>query len=346
MKKFMFPQEPMRNSFKMRHRRLVLHVVLPICTVILIVAAFVDVLYNFHLSGASRSGRAVDKSLSHSHESLRNFIDIAIRVAPLFPKQVPDSTFLPPSHYVRDPRGAIEVFRKDGVVMCRVYIACREHTSEISFPSWMKKHSRIFSDTCGLSNFRFVNFSRRRLLNNTRIKYKGVYDWLAPHLPAHALPAFVSSPLSKFYAPNNASKSKLAKWTKVQRACYSAGNATKGVCGMEAEPRISRPLFILDSEVMESSLSANLEFEEALHVAVDNKHATEATIISISGDEVDKKQRLCVRSIVSAPSADHEAGETIADATIVESGQTQSTRVKETLKEADGAIEDEMESGK
>lgn len=331
----------------MPHSRLVLHVILPICAVVLIIATFVDVLHESHPPGLSQTA-AVDNALSHSYDSLKNFIDIVIR-APLLPKEqqvpLPDSTFLPPSYYARDPRGAIEVFRKDGIVVCRVYVACREHSSQISFPAWMKKHSRILSDTCALSNFRFVNLSR--LVNNIRSN-KGVYDWLAPRLPAPALPAFVSSALSKFYAPNNASKSKLVQSKNVKRSCYSPRNATQSnssVCGMDPEPRISRPLFILDSEVMNPSINTNSEFEEALQFAVGNNHATEATIVSLTSDDLDGN-RFCVRSIISAPSADHEAGETIASPTILEySAQKHSIAVKETLNDADRIIEDEMKRG-
>lgn len=208
----------------------------------------------------------------------------------------------------------------------------------------MKKHSRTLSDTCALSNFRFVNFPH--LLNNNN---RSVYDWLGPRLPAPALPAFMSFPLSKFYAANNGTKSKLNESTNVQRSCYSPNDTkqsnTTSVCGMEREPRISKPLFILDSEVMNPSINTKSEFEEALQFAVSSHHATEATIISVrSEEELDEKRRFCARSIISAPCADHEAGKTIVSpSTILEtSAQEESSVVKETLNEADVMIEDEM----
>lgn len=120
-----------------RHPSFVSHVILPICAVVLIIAMFVDVLHEFHPPGPSRTA-AVDEALSHSYNSRKNFIDIAIRVSHLSKEQrgpLSDYEFklLPPSYYTRDPRGAIEVFRKHGIILCRVYVACREHRHRFYF---------------------------------------------------------------------------------------------------------------------------------------------------------------------------------------------------------------------
>lgn len=301
------------------------------------------VVHDFDPPGPSRTP-GVDNALvrlSHSYYSLKNLIGFKPSGFPSTAQSSKsNSEFLSPSYYERDPRGAIEVFKKDGFVVCRVYVACRERSSQILFPLWMKRHAHILSETCALSNFRFIHISR--LINYPRST--AVYDWLAPSLPAPALRVFVTKPLSYFFAPNNSSKSKLDESSSLQRSCFSPDDThvNSTVCGEDPEPRISKPLFILDNDLMDPSLNANSGFEEALQFAVRDKHATEAAIISVSS-EILQENKLCLRSIISAPSADFQAGETISSPTSLDNSiQKSSDAVQHALDEADHVIEDEI----
>lgn len=247
--------------------------------------------------------------------------------------------FPPPVHYQRDPRGAIDIFERRGFVVCRIYVACRERSSQILLPLWMRNYANVLAEKCALSNFRFVHYTR---LENYP-PAPAVFDWLGPQVPPPALRTFVANPLSYFFAANNASRSKLKPTYSLRRSCISPNESKDrniSVCDEDPEPRIARPAVIIN--VDPDHPFAQNDFHVVLRQTVRNVYATDLVIFEPTSEMLGRP-RMCFRSIISSPATDRLAGQTIPTPAEFEPSEnlnnTISAVVGEALEEADRAID-------
>lgn len=316
--------------------RVASRVCIPIITVVLIVWLLFSAVTYFSPS-EPLIPLIVDKTLLHVSNALRiikDQVDFS-RIA----GQSSLNHFLPPVHYERDPRGAIDILERRGYVVCRVYVACRDRSSQILLPLWMRNHANLLSEKCALSNFRFVHYSR---LQNYPPS-PAIYDWLGPQVPAPALRAFIANPLSHFFSSNNASKTKLSSSPSLHRSCMGPNESRDkniSVCDDDPEPRIARPVIILN--VHPDHPFVRSDYYNVFRQAIRNVHATDLVIWDPSSDML-ARNRVCFRSLVSTPSIDRLTGQTDLNPSEFESLNEQngtiSSIVGEALEEADRVID-------
>ncbi|CAN8063732.1 unnamed protein product [Agarophyton chilense] len=217
--------------------------------------------------------------------------------------------FLSPSHYQRDRAGAIDVFEKDGISVCRVYRVCRLKNGKVYLPRWMKDHLSILNDKCGLVDVHFAPVKSLKNEFGTSI----YYDWLGPNMPTPALVKFVKNPLPYFFAHKSATRSKLdQKSTRnpINRTCIPApadesSAKISAVCNSRPEGRIAHPAIVVNAD--EEQPKAHSDFYQLMRSTYKEKHGESMSILDPSSGAL-KRPKLCFRSVIVSGTADYFAG--------------------------------------
>lgn len=263
--------------------------------------------YPSHIPSSSFPIQFFTKLANKSYFTIAQFL--STYSAPLnsvFSKPVPHP-FLSPTYYDSDPHGAIEVFDKHGVTVCRVYRVCRKQDASLELPLWMSDRSTLLKSKCALSN---LHFKPTWTLKN-RFGLPPYYDWIGPNLPTHALLKFTKVPLSYFFAHRNAKKSFLDDTTsanKVERQCTSPFGTddppqSSRICSTRPEGRIANPAFLINLE--NDVAKGDAEFREALTAHFFNIHGVEPDLFDPSSALL-RKPKACFRSLIIVPDASPE----------------------------------------
>lgn len=230
----------------------------------------------------------------------------------LFPNST-EKAFLPASFYETDRQGAIEVFDKHGMTICRVYKICRLQSGIIQAPEWMENYSSVLK-RCGL---RKVQYKPTWTLKSC-FGIPPYYDWLGPGIPPNSLLTFSKNPLSYFFAHKAAKRSLLddrSGENKVERSCFapvsdSDKQKASRICHSKPEGRISNPAFLVN--LKKDGVQVDQEFENVLSDEFYRVHGIEADVFD-SDSVFLKKQKACFRSVVLAPWLDSSGVSTSGD---------------------------------
>lgn len=212
--------------------------------------------------------------------------------------------FLPPSFYETYRGGAIEVFEKHGMTICRIYRICRLRNGHLQAPTWMANHSSLLTSKCGLTGVRYEPTHTLR----SRFGVPPHYDWIAPDVPTHALLKIVRDPLSHFFASSNAKESLLdnqAPGKRVYRTCLSKPyrnprRRSSRICHHRPEGRITNPAFLVN--LQEDEAKAGEDYRAALTAQFAELHGAEADVFDPSSALL-RAAKACFRSVIATPGA-------------------------------------------